>query len=175
MKIITKRIHDSQQQQKGFHCIKEYCVNLPKFCNLGKGVTSLGFVLYDLACYPVGWWCSLKKESHCRNPAALQTDTQQLYASASISHLPDLQIAVCQNPGSVIAKAWYVRLFEYNYFLKYLWPQDVFFYTKSCTSFEITQTDVFLKHKSRVLSVFSNMVGAEGKKKRIIMRKEALT
>ena len=127
MKIITKRIHDSQQQQKGFHCIKEYCVNLPKFCNLGKGVPSLGFVLCDLACYPVGWWCSLKKESHCRNPAALQTDTQQLYASASISHLPDLQIAVCQNPGSVIAKAWYVRLFEYNYFLKYLWPQDVFF------------------------------------------------
>lgn len=37
---------------------------------------------------------------------------------------------------------------------------------KSCTSFEITQTDVFLKHKSRVLSVFSNMVGAEGKKKK---------
>lgn len=46
------------------------------------------------------------------------------------------------------------------------------FYMKSCTSFEITQTDVFLKHKSRVLSVFSNMVGAEGKKKRIIMRKK---
>lgn len=42
MKIITKIIHASNKQaKKDFSLLKEYCINLPKFFNLGKALPSL--------------------------------------------------------------------------------------------------------------------------------------
>lgn len=38
---------------KNFNVLKEYCINLPKFCNLGKVIPSLD--LYFVTQYAIPW------------------------------------------------------------------------------------------------------------------------